>query len=68
MKNLSDITRAKLTKRLSKLPPRSGHARVLRAKLGISPVVDAPLAAPSAPEPVAPAKKTRTKSRTKKGQ
>jgi len=52
MKNLSDIRRSQMTKRLSKLPPKSGHAKVLRAKLGISPVVDVPAPAP-APAPVA---------------
>ena len=62
MKNLSDIRRSQLTKRLSKLPPKSGHAKVLRAKLGISPVVDAP-APVATPTPVFRKKEKRAKKK-----
>lgn len=64
MKNLSDIRRSQMTKRLSKLPPKSGHAKVLRAKLGISPVVDVPApVAVATPTPVFRKKGKRAKKK-----
>ena len=54
-----DIMTAKHTARLARLPANSGHARVLRAKLGISPVVDAPPAL----EPASAPKKEATKKK-----
>jgi|TARA_Y100000310_G_scaffold163811_1_gene163603 hypothetical protein len=43
--------------RLSKLPANSGHARVLRAKLGL----DAPAPTPAPAPPVAKKKKAKKK-------
>jgi hypothetical protein len=48
---------AKHRARLSKLPANSGHARVLRAKLGL----DAPAPTPAPAPPVAKKKKAKKK-------
>ena len=61
MSTSRDIMTAKHTARLARLPANSGHAKVLRAKLGISPVVDAPAAPAPAPAP-------KKKAAKKKGQ
>ena len=61
MKNHRDIMTAKHAARIARLPVNSGHARVLRAKLGISPVVDAP-----APTPAPKKQKKAVKKAAKK--
>ena len=53
---------AKHAARLARLPANSGHAKVLRAKLGI----DAPAPAPVVEEVVAPAPKKKPKAKKKK--
>ena len=53
---------AKHIARLARLPANSGHAKVLRAKLGI----DAPAPAPVVEEVVAPAPKKKPKAKKKK--
>jgi len=63
--NSRELITAKHTARLAKLPANSGHAKVLRGKLGIT---DAP---PAAPAPVvekvkAPAPKAKAKTFKKK--
>jgi len=63
MKTHRDIITEKHAARLAKLPANSGHAKVLRAKLGISPVVEAV----PAPAPVTP-KKKKKKASNKKNQ
>ena len=51
------MNREKLEKRLSRMNPKSGHARVLRAKLGL----DAPAPTPAPAPPVAKKKKAKKK-------
>ena len=53
---------AKHIARLARLPANSGHAKVLRAKLGI----DAPAPAPVVEEVVAPAPKKKAPKKKKK--
>ena len=62
----SEITREKQLRRLARLRPNTGHAKVLRAKLGISGALlpdPAPIPAPI-PAPKAPKKKTSKKKKT----
>lgn len=54
--------RAKAEAKLARMRPNTGHARILRAKLGIT---DAPVVEPVVEEPVVEEKKPR-KKRTKK--
>lgn len=54
--------RAKAQAKLARMRPNTGHARILRAKLGIT---DAPVVEPVVEEPVVEEKKPR-KKRTKK--
>jgi len=52
---------AKHRARLSKLPANSGHARVLRAKLGLDAPAPTPAPAPAPAPPVAKKKKAKKK-------
>ena len=64
MKNHKEIMTAKHRARLARLPVNSGHARVLRAKLGISPVVDAPVV--EEVKPMASKEKKASKKKSEK--
>jgi hypothetical protein len=60
--NNKERIHAKAQAKLARMRPNTGHARILRAKLGIT---DAPVVEPVVEEPVVEEKKPR-KKRTKK--
>ena len=63
--NNKERIRAKAEARLARLRPNTGHARVLRAKLGIS-SAPAPVVEPAVETPAVEKKKKPRKKRTKK--
>lgn len=69
-----DQIRARAEAQLARYPKNSGHARVLRAKLGITDAAPAPAPAPVVEEPVdevveeKPKKKKRTTRKKKSEQ
>jgi hypothetical protein len=59
------MNRDKMLRRLAKLPPKSGHAKVLRAKLGLNKVV-APVQEEVVPEPTPKSKPAPKPKKRKK--
>lgn len=61
-----DQIRARAEAQLARYPKNSGHARVLRAKLGITDAAPAPASAPVVEEPVAVEKPKKKRTTRKK--
>ena len=68
--NNRDFKRAKHAARLAKLPPKSGHAKVLRARLGLdapeAPEAPVAVVAVATPEPVVEEEAPKAKKKRKK--